>query len=74
MSCKHAFSKQINIPTIGTNQSKTIVFCRLKQESQLSQVKIYQELFKLGFEGSMLNDECPMFIDNNWGKCPFSEK
>lgn len=74
MSCKHALVDTQQIPQLGGSpiiHRETL--CRLKMRGQQEQLAVYDRLFQLGLEGSMLSDVCPVAGSGQWAKCPFRE-
>ena len=49
--------------------------CELKELGGKERLKVYEALFQLGLDGSVLSDECPrrVWSDDNWTACPFRE-
>ncbi len=48
------------------------VMCSIKQQDKISQLKVYQALFKKGLERTVLNNACPV-ANGRWNECPFFE-
>lgn len=47
--------------------------CGMKSQGQQQMMNVYQALFEKGFEGSILNYNCPMADTGQWSECPFFE-
>jgi hypothetical protein len=78
--CKNLLSLTKKTPTLGgPDQTHTAYECGLKNQSQEKEIDIYQALFKLGYQGSVITSDCPFVThDNlpdkdNFAKCPFRE-
>lgn len=72
MSCKYAEVERQQIPVLGGTIQNVEVHCAIKLQSQQHQLAVYDKLFKLGLEGSMLTTTCPV-AGGNWTACPFRE-
>lgn len=62
--CKY-LKKEISKQDYLGGESDLIVTyrCKLKMQSELKNLEVYQKLFGLGHEGSFVNDECPFATD-----------
>jgi hypothetical protein len=74
MSCKHAQVNRQQIPQLGGPPIQHVeVHCALKLASAENKLAVYDRLFQLGLEGSMLTTICPVAGTANWAACPFRE-
>lgn len=74
MTCKHAETTVTTVPVLGPQDlTHRQTDCRLKLRSQADQLRVYQRLFELGLEGSMLTTVCPVATTGMWSSCPFRE-
>ena len=70
--CKHVRIVISNAPQAGEPaELLSIHRCGLKMQGPAQKYKIYQELFKKGLEGSLVNDVCPFAAGRDWDKCPY---
>jgi len=74
MACKHARTSIIDTPQIGgPTESNVVVHCALKMGSRQKLVEVYQTLFELGHERSMITTCCPLAAAEEWSSCPYFE-
>ena len=74
MGCIHAQKIVTNLPVLGGDSLQEVhVECAIKLRSMGDRLKVYQELFALHLEGSMLTSVCPVADVDKWDKCPFRE-
>jgi hypothetical protein len=72
MTCGHARGRSTRIPALGGDDLvHTETLCTLKMRSKSDQLRVYEALFKLGLEHSMLTNVCPVASTGRWAACPF---
>jgi hypothetical protein len=72
MSCTFAQVSRQQIPQLGGPPIQhTEVHCALKLQSDQDKLAVYDRLFQLGLEGSMLTTICPVAGPGRWASCPF---
>jgi len=76
MACKYYKYSIHEERVLGQLQPITIEMhlCRLKLNSEMKKIRVYQALFSKGLEGSLISDSCPIALrSKNWEDCPFYE-
>ena len=72
MSCSHAVPRTTTHSFIGGDtMCTTIVHCGLKLQSEGAKLQVYEALFALGLEGSVITTVCPLGESGRWAACPF---
>lgn len=71
MSCTYARVQTQNLPTLGDGGfTQTETLCQLREQSKAKCLEVYQRLFDLGIEASIVTSTCPVAINGEWGRCP----
>ena len=74
MTCRFAITRNQQIPQLGgppVQHSETN--CQIKMQSQEAQLRVYDRLFQLGLESSMLTNVCPVAHTGRWDMCPLRQ-
>lgn len=72
MECKYYRKETKRYPQLGGNPILIESgICQLKMQNPQMQLRVYSALFEKGFEGSFVNNNCPVANINKWNECPF---
>lgn len=74
INCRLAEERIVHTPQIGgTPIVHRQVHCSLKLRGRHEMLAVYQRLFELGLEGSLVTTICPATAGDRWSACPFRE-
>ena len=78
--CKHLVMKNQSMPQLGRADVVVEVYeCGLKLKSDKKMNEVYQKLFEIGYEGSLVTHKCPFVLyehlkgKSDFEKCPYFE-
>jgi hypothetical protein len=74
MVCKFVrmWSQQVD-RDIGSSVRLQAALCEIKMRGQKELYAVFDALYKLGLEGCIATDACPVADSGEWEKCPFCE-